>query len=621
MYPYGMKKWICIILGLWAQQLAAQDTIMLKNVEILGSAPAFGQGFEVDSIFSKYFKHQREQLRFISPINLRTYGPAGISTIQNRGAGNNQIQTLWNGIPIQNAFLGQTDVALLNQSGLNLSFKNFDAQSNAIGGALAIQNQQSNINEISLALGYNTIQNLNTQININQVMPNASVFSMSLNGNEQKNAFKYFNPYQEKVIQQHSDISQQSLLASWWLNSSSKWKNSIHVWLSNSARNIPPSKFQKINQAVLKDESYRVQSLNQVQINSSQNLKLKAAFDRQILAYKDTSKDINSLAVFNRFFLSETYLIEWSKYHSTQIDYQQHLIQYQNSEFEDSTSQYALKNSVAIQQSFNTGKVMQHQIQFRGDFYNYYQLNRPNRLVKNGIYSLHFKQNLLSRLQLNLAYNQKEPSLNDLLWFPGGNINLLPERGFKYELSLEKNLKSHSIGLNLYHQNIHDKIQWQPSSGFWTPRNLKAVQMQGAELIVHAQYVLNKIKLRHQSIVTYNKAIQTASNIVGDQSIGMQLVYVPIFQFKHIQHYEYNGFTLFANALFESARFTTSDNYNFLKAYTILNAGLHKRISGKKLDYQVGIDVQNLLNANYELVQAYAMPLRYYEFTFKINIK
>src|SRR5699024_10857880 len=57
-----------------------------------------------------------EVLTAHSSIHIKEYGPGGMATASQRGLSSEQIQVLWEGIPINSSTLGQTDLSLLPAS-------------------------------------------------------------------------------------------------------------------------------------------------------------------------------------------------------------------------------------------------------------------------------------------------------------------------------------------------------------------------------------------------------------------------------------------------------------------------------------------------------------------------
>ncbi|MGD9841529.1 MAG: TonB-dependent receptor [Steroidobacteraceae bacterium] len=85
------------------------------------------------------------------------------------------------------------------------------------------------------------------------------------------------------------------------------------------------------------------------------------------------------------------------------------------------------------------------------------------------------------------------PSFNDLYYpadaFSAGNPNLKPERSQSYELGVSGNLSWLSWSLQGFSTRISDLIDWIPdASFFYSPNNVSAARLQGAELSLNGQW-------------------------------------------------------------------------------------------------------------------------------------
>ncbi|MDZ7776138.1 MAG: TonB-dependent receptor [Bacteroidales bacterium] len=88
----------------------------------------------------------------------------------------------------------------------------------------------------------------------------------------------------------------------------------------------------------------------------------------------------------------------------------------------------------------------------------------------------------------NVSRNYRLPTLNDLYWQPGGDPELLPERGFTLEtglkyLSQKRNGWHGGAEITWFRNDISNWIAWQPDGimSYWTPKNITEVLSQGIE--------------------------------------------------------------------------------------------------------------------------------------------
>ncbi|MGI8893765.1 MAG: TonB-dependent receptor, partial [Bacteroidia bacterium] len=99
-------------------QTGSDTTIFIPEVELEGTKATQSPGMviiKVDSVAQVIHQHNTiaELLSQHSGLNIRNYGSGLLSTINSRGLGANHTSVSWNGIPLNSANLGLTDLSLL----------------------------------------------------------------------------------------------------------------------------------------------------------------------------------------------------------------------------------------------------------------------------------------------------------------------------------------------------------------------------------------------------------------------------------------------------------------------------------------------------------------------------
>ena len=121
-HAYGLAravKLLAITCVFILNKMQAQDTIALKHVEITAKKielSQIGKKTEaIDSTVKEQFKYNSiaDLLSYNSSVFIKSYGPGGIATTAFRGGNASQTAVLWNGFNLQNAMLGQADLALM----------------------------------------------------------------------------------------------------------------------------------------------------------------------------------------------------------------------------------------------------------------------------------------------------------------------------------------------------------------------------------------------------------------------------------------------------------------------------------------------------------------------------
>lgn len=232
-------------------------------------------------------------------------------------------------------------------------------------------------------------------------------------------------------------------------------------------------------------------------------------------------------------------------------------------------------------------------------------------------------------LKGNIAGNYRQPSLNDLYWQPGGNPELLPEKGMSYELGVEYLAEpgNHSFNseLTIYRSDIDHWIIWIPGyKGYWEPRNIRKVISQGVEL--HARLKGNVVGINYTAGGTYayTSSVNYGDPLVwGDESYGKQLVYVPLHSGNVMVNVAYRGFFVTFQHNSYSERYTTTSNditrRDWLYPYFMNDLTLGKEFRLRKVLLSAELKIYNLLNETYRSILYRPMPGRNYLLQFMIK--
>jgi iron complex outermembrane receptor protein len=225
-------------------------------------------------------------------------------------------------------------------------------------------------------------------------------------------------------------------------------------------------------------------------------------------------------------------------------------------------------------------------------------------------------------LKASLSRNSRLPCLNDLYWIPGGNPHLVPENGAGGEVSWSflRVWPSGSRGnfdLTLHASHVNDLIQWVPGqSGLWQAENVRDVNIAGAEARVGRDLSIRNWTLRGVFNYSFTRSVVAATEVANDRSVGRQLVYAPL----HHANLNLGGtgkwFRTGLTAAWESRRYTTSDNSEWLPGSLMTDTFAGADFRTGTAGWRVEMAVSNLPGLATESVRNYPMPLR----TFKIKL-
>ncbi len=225
-------------------------------------------------------------------------------------------------------------------------------------------------------------------------------------------------------------------------------------------------------------------------------------------------------------------------------------------------------------------------------------------------------------LKGNIARNFRQPSMNDLHWQPGGNPDLLPEKGWSGEIGVEYMgdliQQSTQMEVTLFHSDIHDWILWIPGyKGYWEPRNVERVLSRGIEFSLSLHGKVGWLDYRTSGTYAFTSSKNLGDPAVwGDRSYGKQMVYIPKHSGNLLVQLGLKGFYLTFQHNSYSERFTTVSNdvtrRDWLYPYFMNDLSLGKEFLWKNYRFTTELKVYNLFNENYHTVLYRPMPGRNY---------
>jgi iron complex outermembrane receptor protein len=221
-------------------------------------------------------------------------------------------------------------------------------------------------------------------------------------------------------------------------------------------------------------------------------------------------------------------------------------------------------------------------------------------------------------LKASISRNSRIPTMNDLYYPYSGNTDLRNEYSFAYELTYEMNQKISSLlktkaVLSLFHNSIKDMIQWNPVNNyFWTPGNINRVSSTGLESEVSMAYSVNKFTASLYIGYSLTKSVPEISDSPGDNSVGKQLIYIPINQANSSVRFAYGGFYTSLTTSLTGLRYTTKDDLAYLPYYIINNLIIGLKLPLHNTSIDLSLNINNLFDYNYQSIAYYPMPGRSY---------
>lgn len=232
-------------------------------------------------------------------------------------------------------------------------------------------------------------------------------------------------------------------------------------------------------------------------------------------------------------------------------------------------------------------------------------------------------------LKLILASNSRYPSLNDLYYQPGGNIDLKPERSIDQEFGVHYGIVkggfTYSQDFSVYASQVKDWIMWYYSVRGFSPENIEKVDIKGIEIATTFSYRAHKTEFKISSgyVMTQSRDMGRKLNEF-DLSYGKQLPYIPVHSANTMFYLMRNNWSVTYIWNFYSKRNTTTSNQeeslrDYLYPYFMNQAGLGKQMQFGNLKLDLNLKVHNLFNEEYRSILQRPMPGRNFSLQIKLN--
>ncbi len=614
---------------------------------------------KVDSfvLVQKINRSLSELLSENTSVFIKSHGRGALATASFRGTAASHVQVEWNGININSPMTGMVDFSLIpvyviDDVNLKHGGASIADQSGGLGGSININNtvdwnKSFNLKylqgvgsyqsfdeflsvgggnkkfQVKTRLYHNYSKNDYTFINrgIGNIDPGTGIITNPLDTNHNADYTKYgilqevyFRPNEKSVAS-----------AKYWGQWASRTipratsyegpdNSNLNDQIDNDHKIVADWKHYYENSSLLVRTGYSQKRLGYTLKNYIPGSGEVLAIDSKSWA-KSSFNSVNYAFNFNNSFSLESSLD--ANYHDVDTHESVKMTGYNEQRWEISAL-------VALRKSFNNRlnlNLMTRQNWIDKDFVPIVPfLGFDYRIVEG--------KDLL--LKGNIARNYHQPSLNDLYWQPGGNPDLLPEKGVSSELGVEYqkqiNQQLLQTEITAYRADIDNWIVWIPNyKGYWEPRNIKRVLSQGIEFKLSLGGKINKLKYKASGNYAYTPSINYGDPLVwGDLSYGKQLVYVPLHSNNLMLNFSYQGFFTTYQFNHYSERFTTSNNdvtrRDWLYPYFMNDLVVGKEFQISKIQCTAELKIYNLFDETYHSILYRPMPGRNYMLLLMVNI-
>jgi outer membrane cobalamin receptor len=202
--------------------------------------------------------------------------------------------------------------------------------------------------------------------------------------------------------------------------------------------------------------------------------------------------------------------------------------------------------------------------------------------------------------------NFRVPTFNDLYYPNYSNPNLNPEYSNNFDAGVIGNLEQsgrQALQVTYFAVFSKDKIAYGAN---YLPYNIGKAESKGVEI----RYDYHAIDDKFDAFcgVSFTDAINTTS--ATDAAYNKQLPYIPKSQGTFGVSFNTELGRVNVQHLVISERYKNDDNSNSLSAYSLTDVNIAKQIPYNGFQVMLRCAVNNLFNANYQVIENYPMPGR-----------
>ncbi len=607
----------------------AADTIQVPEIVVLTTAStSITYAPDTTLIFSSLPQTDEYLSKKEAGIFIKNYGAASLSSLSANGLPGEQQLIYWNGLKINSVMNGILDLKLL-PTGNSESIQFDRANSQSAGGSLQFDNKIDFNNRTAVGVSFvgasfNTIgSRVASSWSNDRNFVGFQILSQS-----SENDFSYRNRAQigkPTLKLEHAA----SRLTAFQISAGHQIKDSTTIkffaWYQKSERELPATMVENYSLATQNDQHWRqIFSLNKRR--GSWQYDLSTAWQWEEIIYSDPQIDLlannrahtwtqKAKASFNKNKM-RTSLRFRSEYSRARADNYGVAV----------VTRSILEGKWSFQYAFNAKiklKAMSEGVYYNNKFYFLPSLSSSFKyLLKN--WRFLWKQTA----RISVGRHFRAPSLNDHYWVPGGNPSLGPETGWKADLNIKGEMQLKGLvfrqELGFFFRDIAHRILWRPGNGFWSPIDAGTVETKGYSIGLNLgnRFYFNRVNWKITGNYSRTIARVKSSDIIGDASIGKQLIYTPEHRLLLSLSTSYREFDLEYHHDFTGSYFISTDNFSEQEAYQLgqldIKYSLPKKRS-KSLGWSFGLSIKNIWDEDYEVLPFRPMPGRSFHLSAKMK--
>lgn len=606
--------------GFSAGNTAQGDTAKVLQAAEVTAAKPFAKDVDTTLLRNTTSYSVSDAIRFVQGVQLKDYGGVGgLKSINVRGMGTQHTQVTFDGAPVGNAQNGIVDLGRFSSQQLST----IELQTNSTFGTARDLSLLSNIKLTTQAP-------TRTELTVMPRVSSFHTYGLSVAGSKVWKKYSLLatveglytkGDYKFKLTKKNDDevaydttCTRQNGKVKLLKESVDFFGRNLHVkqYLYLSSRGYPgasvreePGRF--INQDHQWDADFTVQATYKYKYTSH-----VTKFNFNFCHYKsDPRLDVSAMYVNNyyrqlEFYHSTSYSRLLTKFLSIggAVDFQYNYLSANLVDFVY-PSRYQVYAAVSATAFFE-------HFRFEASLLNHLMCDHTrssetatafNKTINKLLPTL--QASYLSKIyaaQLTLKFSHRNPTFNDLYYTLIGNRDLDPESAWQVELQQRLVLGCLDFSLSAFYSSTTDKIVAVPTSNQfrWTMLNLGEVHAFGFEPAVSYRQKWRDFGLYAKFSYTYEHAQDITSEYDG------QIPYIPYHAFSFVGNVSYKQWQLCYSVLYTGKRWDSTANIaeNELKRWYTTDVSL----SFTQPHYDVTLQVNNLFDQQYEIVNCYPMP-------------
>lgn len=616
-----------------------------------------------------------DAIRYFSGVQIKDYGGiGGLKTINIRGMGSEHVGVFYNGMQIGNAQNGQVDLGRFSMENVEqISLYNGQksdllqpAKDYASSSSIYIiskepyftKEKDTNLSAgiktgsfglVSPSMSLDKKLNKNTSININTEFLHAD--------GKYKYTYKRADVhgnilYDTTATRENGDVASFRIEGGLFGKIKSG-KYRINGYFYDSERGIPGAIVNNkwLNSQRQWDRNTFIQGNIRKDFNDKYSLLVNAKYTYDYLRYLNPDTTLKYLD--NSFYQREAYISVANKYNimkdwnvSYSTDFQYNTLD-SNLDGFVSPERFTLLNAfasaitvkdISIQCNILHTLTMDRIRQGNAEKEYAKNLRREIQSIFTPAVFISYNPSYIKGIAFRTFYKYifRSPTFNDLYYTEIGNINLKPEYTRQYNFGLTYNSSSNIRFINnyefqadCYYNKVTNKIVAVPkgSGQFrWQMMNIGEVEIKGIDLSSSVNFILfPKTYLNLKASYTYQsvKDLTVRENEeLTKSTYGGQIAYMPWHNGSFLASIRYEGWGLNYSFIYVGKRYSSSDNIQeyYVDPWYTSDLSFMKEFETDKHKVKLSLEVNNILDQQYEVILNYPMPGRNYKLSLTYSL-